>query len=185
MAEATAEARTPPSWMYVNDVRILVMLLGVACVVLGLGLLLFLAYGAEHSDTVDVLLGTGVFLMLFCFLLFLPRLRSRGPTSFSLLVEQPMEDVEEAVKGAVEETGRKARVEILRARFQRPPRAVYIDGVSWKFSLRDAPYRERKEDGTRWTEIVQSGFENTEDEVARELRERVLSRLATSDAGTS
>jgi len=188
MAEATVqatEARTPPSWMYVNDMRILSILLGGACVVLGLGVLLFEAYGTEHEDTVDVLLGTGVFLMIFCLLLFLPRLRSRGPRSFSLLVERPMDEVQEAVKSAVAETGRTVRVEILRSRSARPPRTLSVDGVPWTFSLRAAPYRERERDGTSWTELVQSGFENMEDEVARDLRERVLVRLATSDSGSS
>jgi hypothetical protein len=185
MAKAMVETRASPAWIYVNDARILLMLLGIACGVLGLGLLIFLAYGLEQMDTVDVLFGTGVFLMLFCLLLFLPRLRSRGPTSFSLLIEQPMDEVEEAVTGAIEETGRKARIEVLRARFERSPRSVFVEGVSWNFSLRNAPFRERKEDGTKWTEIVQSGFENEEDKVARELRERVLRRLTTSFLGKS
>ena len=185
MADPNVEVRSPLAWTYMNDARIIIMLLGVACILLGFGLLLFLAYGMEHADTVDVLLGTGVFLMLFCLLLFLPRFRSRGPTSFSLLVERPMEDVVDLVTEAVESTGRKARVEVLRARLARPPRYVIIEGVTCRFSLRNAPYRERKEDGTHWTEIVQSGFVKMEDEVARDLREQVLSRLATSDSGFS
>ncbi len=186
MAEATAEAapvRTPPSWMYVNDLRILTMLLGGACVVLGLGLALFEAYGLEHEDTVDVLLGTGVFLLLFCLLLFLPRLRSRGPRSFSLLVERPMDDVQEAVTAAAAEVGRNVRVEVARGRSARPPRHVLVDGVAWTFTLRAAPYREQARDRTSWTELVQSGFETMEDEVARDLRERVLGRLTTSEPG--
>src|SRR5512136_483245 len=116
MAEASVEVRTPPSWMYVNDIRILSMLLGGACVVLGLGLLLFEAYGTEHEDTVDVLLGTGVFLLLFCLLLFLPRIRSRGPRSYSLLIERPMDVIQEAVKAAAAEMGRTVRIEIPRSR---------------------------------------------------------------------
>lgn len=185
MADATVGVRTPPSWLYMNDMRILAMLLGGSWVVLGLGLLLFEAYGAEHEDTVDVLLGTGIFLMLFCLILFLPRLRSRGPRSYSLLVERPMDDVQEAVKAAAAETGRTVRVEILRSRFARPPRRLFVEGVVWRFSLRAAPYREREKDGTSWTELVQSGFENMEDEVARDLRERVLGRLTTSDTESS
>jgi hypothetical protein len=61
---------------------------------------------------------------------------------------------------------------------------VRVDGVSWTFSLRAAPYREREDDGSRWTELIQSGFENMEDEVARDLRERVLGRLTTSDSAS-
>ncbi len=185
MADATAkvaEVRTTPSWMFVNDLRILAMLLGGACFVLVLGLALFEAYGTEHEDTVDVLLGTGVFFMLFCLLLFLPRLRTRGPRSFSLLVERPMDDVEAAVTAAAAEAGRPARIEVRRSRSSRPPRTVFVDGVAWTFTLRPAPYREQAREGTSWTELVQSGFENTEDEVARDLRDKVLGRLTTSDA---
>jgi len=93
-----------------------------------------------------------------------------------------MDDVLEAVKAAVAETGRTVRVEVLRSRSARPPRTLIVDGVPWTFSLRAAPYRERERDGTSWSELVQSGFENMEDEVARDLRERVLVRLATSDS---
>ncbi len=180
MVEATAEIRAAPAWMYVNEVRLISMVLGASMVVLGLGLLIYVVDGTEQMDTVDVLLGTGVFFLLFTLLLFVPRLRSRGPMSFSLLVEHALDEVETAVTAAIEETGRKAHVTVLRARFQRPPREVAIDGVPWTFALRAAPYRERKEDGTQWTEIVQKGFPDAKDEVARELRERVLSRLATS-----
>lgn len=180
MPEEPSAVRPAPAWMYVNEVRVVAMVLGAAIVVLAIGLALFLATGTDQLDTVDVLLGTGVFFLLFTVLLFVPRLRSRGAMSFSLYVEHPLDDVEVAVTGAVEDAGRTAQVEVLRARFQRPPREVRIEGLSWKFSLRAAPYRERREAGTQWTEIVQAGLQNEEDEVARELRERVLSRLATS-----
>lgn len=180
MAEEPPAARPTPAWMFVNEVRVVVIVLGAAIVVLAIGMTLFLLTGTDQLDTVDVFLGTGVFFLLFTLLLFVPRLRTRGAMSFSLLVEHPLEDVEMAVTGAVEDAGRKARVEVLRARYQRPPREVLIEGLSWRFALRAAPYRERREDGTQWTEIVQAGLQNQEDEVARELRERVLSRLATS-----
>ncbi len=178
MAQPTAEpTRVTPTWMYVNDARIAFMLLGVACVVLGFGLLLFLSYGAEHLETVDALLGVGIFLTLFCLLLIVPRFRSRGPTSYSLLVERPMDEVEDTVRKAIEETGRKAHIEVTPSRLQHPPRAVFADGLAWRFSVRAAPYRERREEGTSWTELVQCGFRSGEDESARELRELVLVRL--------
>jgi len=185
MADVAIEARTPPSWMFVNDLRILVILMGGACVVLAFGLLLFAAYGAEHEDTVDVLLGTGVFFLFFCLLLFLPRLRSRGPRSYSLLVEKPMDDVQEAVRAAAADTGRSVEIEVRKSRLARPPRTVRVVGVAWTFTLRAAPYRERARDGTSWSELVQSGFETLEDEVARDLRARVLGRLTTSDGVVS
>ncbi|HYM39875.1 MAG TPA: hypothetical protein VEY12_07000 [Thermoplasmata archaeon] len=180
MAEATSEAHAAPSWMYVNEMRVIGFVMAAAMLVLGIGLLIYIVDGAEQMDTVDVFLGTGVFFILFAVLLFVPRLRSRGAMSFSLLVEDDLDDVERAVASAVEESGRKPSVTAGQARFRRPPREIAVEGVSWKFTLQAAPYRERKEDGTQWTEIIQVGLENEKDEVARELRERVLTRLATS-----
>ena len=182
MVEATADVRATPSWMYVNEMRLFAMVMGASMVVLGIGALVYVADGPDQLDTVDVLLGTGVFFLLFAVLLFVPRLRSRGPMSFSVLVEYALDEVESAVLSAIQGSGRKAHVTVLRSRFPRPPREVAIEGLSWTFVLRAAPYRERKADGTQWSEIVQRGLPGAEDEVARELRERVLSRLATSVA---
>lgn len=173
------------SWMYVNDARLVSRLLGAAMVVLGLGLLITLAYGPDQNDTVDVFLGTGVFLLLFSVMLFLPRIRNRGAMSYSLVVGRGMDDVEAAVMGAMQEAGRTARVEVVPVRLRTPPRDVFVEGVPWRFSLRNASYREQRGDDTRWTEVVQAGLENEEDEVARELRERVLSRLATPVASNA
>ncbi len=185
MASATPEAPAPPNWMYVNDARLISGFLGLAMVVLGLGLLITLAYGPDQNDTVDVFLGAGVFVLVFSVFLFFPRLRSRGPMSYSLVIGQGMDAVEEAVKGAVEASGRTARVEIVRARLRLPPRNVFIEGVPWRLSLRSAAYREQRGDETRWTEIVQAGLDDEKDEVARELRERILSRLTTPMVPTS
>ena len=169
--------------MYVNEVRLVAVVLGAALVVLGIGLLLFLVGGPDQTDTVDVLLGTGIFFILFSVFLFVPRLRSRGAMSFSMLVEQSMDDVEMAVTAAVKDSGRVLRVEVLKSRLARPPREVEIEGIVWKFTLRAAPYRESRAEGTQWTEIVQTGMRKEEDEVARDLRERVLSRLAAPGWG--
>jgi hypothetical protein len=168
--------------MYINEVRLMAIVLGAAMVVLGIGVLLSVAGTPDQMQTVDVFLGVGVFFLLFTLLVFVPRLRSRGATSYSLLVEYAMDEVESAVTSAIADTGRKARVTPRKSRFARPPREVAIDGVPWTFALRAAPYRERKEDGTKWTEIVQKGFSGEGDDVARELRERILARLATSVA---
>ena len=176
---AALDAPALPAWIYINDARLVSRFLGLAMVVLGIGLLVTLVYGPEENDTVDVLLGIGVFILLFSVLLFLPRLRSRGAMSYSLVIGHPMDEVEAAVKGVVEESGRTARVEVLPARLRAPPREVYVEGVAWRLSLRNAAYREQRGDDTRWTEIVQIRLENEKDEVARELRERILSRLTT------
>lgn len=180
MAEPAADVRAAPSWMYVNEVRLVAFVLGASMVVLGIGLLLYLAAGYSEMETVDVLLGAGVFFLVFALLLFVPRLRSRGAKSFSLLVEYSLDDVQTAVTAAVEESGRKAQVEVGRSRFVRPPREIVIDGLPWGFSLHAAPYREARGSPAEWTEIVQKGLTDEKDEVALELRERVLSRLATS-----
>jgi hypothetical protein len=171
----------PPklSWMYVNDLRLVARFLGAAMLVLGVGMLIAYVYGPDQNDTVDVLLGTGVFILIFSVLLFLPRIRSRGAMSYSLVVGHGLDDVEDAVKGAVADCGRTARVEVVPVRLRVPPRDVHIEGLPWRLSLRNAAYREQRGDSTRWTEIVQAGLENEEDEVARQLRERILSRLTT------
>lgn len=179
MAVAEPEARSPPAWMYVNDLRLVSRFLGAAMVVLGIGVLVAYVYGPDENDTVDVLLGTGVFILLFSVLLFVPRVRSRGGMSYSLVIGHPMDDVEVVVKGAVEESGHKAHVEVVPARLRTPPRDVFIEGLPWRLTLRNASYREQRGDDTRWTEIVQAGLATEGDEVARELRERILSRLTT------
>ncbi len=183
MAAPTPD-RPPVSWMYVNDLRLVSRFLGAAIVILGVGMLVAYVYGPGENDTVDVLLGTGVFILIFSVLLFLPRIRARGAMSYSLVTAHGLDDVEDVVKGAVTETGRTARVEVVPVRLRVPPRDVFIEGVSWRLSLRNAPYREQRGDDRRWTEIVQAGLENEEDEVARELRDRILSRLTTSVSGS-
>ncbi len=179
MAAEDRDPPAPPSWTYVNDARLVMRFLGLAMLILGAGLLITLAYGPDENATVDVFLGAGVFVLIFSVLLFLPRLRSRGPMSYSLLIGHGMDDVEAAVKGAVEESGRTARIEVVPVRLRVPPRNVFVEGVPWRITLRNAAYREQRGDDRRWTEVVQSGFENEGDEVARELRERILSRLTT------
>ncbi len=182
MAAANAD-RPTVAWIYINDLRLVSRFLGAAMVVLGVGLLVAVFYGPAENDTVDVLLGTGVFILIFSVLLFLPRIRARGAMSYSLVVGHGLDDVEEAVRGAVVDCGRTARVETVPVRLRVPPREVLIEGLSWRLSLRNAPYREERGEATRWTEIVQAGLDNEEDEVARQLRERILSRLTTPVTG--
>ncbi len=176
---ATSADRPKVAWIYINDLRLVSLFLGAAMVVLGIGLLVAVAYGPAENDTIDVFLGTGVFILIFSVLLFVPRIRSRGAISYSLVIGHGLDDVEEAVKSAVVASGRTARVEVVPVRLRIPPRDVFIEGLPWRLSLRNAPYREQRGDTTRWTEIVQAGLENEEDEVARQLRERILSRLTT------
>lgn len=178
MAAATAGSPAP-SWMYVNDLRLVSRFLGAAMIILGIGLMVTYVYGPEQNDTVDVLLGMGVFIMVFSVLVFLPRIRSRGGMSYTLLVGHGLDEVEAVVKESLMESGRQARVEVVPVRLRVPPREVFVEGVPWRLTLRNAAYREQRGDDRRWTEIVQAGLEREEDEVARELRERILSRLTT------
>ncbi len=179
VATAQGSPEPPATWLYVNDVRLVVGFLGVAVVMFGVGMLLMIVLGPDGVEGADFLLGLGVFIVLFAALLFVPRLRSRGAMSYSLVVPGPMDLVADAVREAVEASGRKARVEVLRARFEAPPRTVRVEGVAWHFTLKDAPYRRTHGDHSPWTELVQAGLDNEGDEFAKDLRERVASLLTS------
>ncbi len=132
----------------------------------------------ETTAVTDVLLGTAVFFLIFGILVFVPRLMSRGAMSYSLHVERSMDDVESAVREVVEAVGRAPRVEVRKSRLRRPPRTVRMDGVPTRILLRAAPYRERRAEGTSWTEVVLVGLSSAKDEFALELRERISAGLA-------
>lgn len=132
----------------------------------------------ETAAIADVLLGTAVFLLIFGVLVFLPRVLSRGAMSYSLHVERSMDDVEGTVRHAVEAVGRAAKVQVRKSRLKRPPRIVLIDGIPTRIVLRAAPYREKRAEGTSWTEVVVAGLSSAADEFARELRERISTGLA-------
>lgn len=169
---------TPPApWAYMNDLRFGAVFLGAAMVVFLVGMVVVIVGGAEEAAMADLLLAIGVFLLIFTVLLALPRIRSRGAASYSLLVERSMDDVEQSVRSALEEMGHKTHIEVTPSRSRRPPRLVHVDGAASRFLLRAAPYREERGKGTAWTEIVQIGIGKGSDEVARELRERIAVRL--------
>ncbi len=178
MAAPQPSPDSPATWLYANDIRLVTGFLGAAMVVFGMGMLLLIALGPDGLEGADFFLGLGIFISLFAALLFIPRLRSRGPMSYSLVVPREMNLVEDAVRAALEASGLKAEVEVAKARFEVPPRTVRVDGVLWHFALRDAPYRRTRGDSSHWTELVQARLDDEKDEVARELRERVASRLA-------
>ena len=175
MAEAGAL-----SWSFANDARILRFFIGGTRGVLAIVAGVALAFPSEPEfvSVVDVLFGIAVFVLLFGLLVFLPRLLSRGASSYSLHVARAMDDVEEVVRRAVESAGRSVRVEVRKSRLPRPPRTVQIGGLPTRIVLRAAPYRERKGEGTSWTEIVQAGMTSALDEDARDLRERITAGLS-------
>ncbi len=180
MGTAEGNPNPPAVWLFVNDIRLVIGFLGTAMVIFGVGMLLMMALGADGVEGADFLLGLGVFIVLFAVLLLVPRLRSRGAMSYSLVVPGPMDLVADAVREAVGASGRKAQIELLKARFEVPPRTVHVEGVTWHFTLKDAPYRRTHGDHSPWTELVQAGLDSEGDEIARELRERVASLLTTS-----
>ena len=174
----TADSRGP-AWSYTNDARVLVIFLGITLILLGL-LAAVVAESPNDPDlarVADFLLGTAIFLLIFSTIVFLPRVLSRGAASYSLHVERQMDEVESAVRAAIQSSGRSARVEVRRSRLRRPPRTVRIDGMRTRIVLRPAPYRERRDEGTSWTEIVLAGLPSARDEDARDLRTRISANL--------
>lgn len=174
------DGSTTAAWTYANDLRLGGFFLGMTMVIFGAGMLVVVVGGANEADTADLLLAIGIFVLVFTVLLTLPRLRSRGAMSYSLHVERSMDDVEAAVRLALEGMGHMVRVEVKPSRLRRPPRLVQVDGVAPRFLLKAAPYREERGKGTVWTELVQIGIEQASDELARELRDRVATRLVAT-----
>ena len=169
-----------PSWSFSNDARLLrVFAVGTLLV---LAVIAAAAVSSPHDPEVvtvlDVLLGIAVFVLLFAILVFLPRLLSRGATSYSLHVGRGMDEVEEIVLKTVESMGRSTQVHRRKSRVRRPPRTVSIEGLPSRIGLRAAPYRERKGEGRAWTEIVQAGTSGPADDVALDLRERIAAALS-------
>ena len=172
---------TPPvGWAYVNDLRLGGFLLGASMVILGTGMLVVVVGGVDQAATADLLLAIGIFLAIFTVLLSLPRIRSRGAVSYSLHVERTMDDVEVVLRAALEGIGHRVRVEVKPSRSRRPPRLVHVDGLTARFLVRAAPYREERGKGTAWTELVQIGIGTGSDDAAREARDRISARLAAS-----
>jgi hypothetical protein len=170
------------SWSYANDARILRLFLGGTLVVLGIvaAIVASSPTDPETAAVADVLLAMAIFLLIFGILVFVPRVLSRGSMSYSLHVERSLDDVESTVREAVEAVGRSPRVEVRdsRLKMKRPPRTVRIDGVPTRILLRAAPYRERRVEGTSWSEIVLVGLPSAGDEFALELRKRISAGFA-------
>lgn len=166
-----------PSWTYANDLRIITAFLGVAMVLFGVDAAVVVAFGIDMASEADVLLAIGVFLLVFTVLLFVPRLRSRGPRSYSLVVEVSMDEAEIAVKEAAEEGGQKVDVAIKESRSARPPRTLTVVGLPMRIVLKAAPYREHGRGSPPWTEIVASGDGVDRDASSKEFRDRIMSRI--------
>ena len=165
------------SWTYANNLRVATMFLGLSMVSLGIGVLLVLSYGADATDAALTFLTIGIFLAVFAVLVFLPRLVRRGAISFSLYADRPLDEAERVVREALSQDGATVRVEVVRSRSDRPPRIVVADGMAPRFRIESSRSPEAPADARSWTEVIQSGMADEEDEEARRLRDRVAARL--------
>lgn len=164
-------------WAYADNARIATTFLGLAIGLVGVGLLAVVVFGAEAAVAAVALLSITVFLLVFSVLVFLPRLLRRGPVSFSAFSSRSAEEVEAAVRSAIEATGRTPEVELVRSRWRHPPRIVTADGIPARFRI-EVTRRAAFGDGRgEVTEIVGS-FPRREAAEARALRERISATLA-------
>src|SRR6059036_4059240 len=105
MAEPSTE------WAYSNDGRIAFVFLGLAIVLLSIGLLAVTAFGSDAANGGVALLATAMFLLVFAILVFLPRLARRGAASFSVYSRRSVDEAVKAVREAIEASGRIPRVD--------------------------------------------------------------------------
>jgi len=164
-----------PEWTYANNARIAAFFLGFAILLIGLGILAVVAFGKEATLAGAVLLTLAIFLLVFSSLIFLPRLVRRGAVSFSVYSRHSMDDAEQAVRAAIEASGRTARVERVRSRFRTPPRIVTAEGVSARFRIELTRHPAASGPGEA-TEIIES-FPPRDEAEAQALRLKILERL--------
>src|SRR3989449_5351279 len=93
-------------WAYANNGRIAAEVLGFAILLLGIGLIAVIAFGADAVNAGVALLAIATFLLVFSVLVFLPRLVRRGSLSFSVYSRRSIDDAEKAVREVIEEAGR-------------------------------------------------------------------------------
>ena len=165
----------PPDWAYANNARIATFFLGLAMLLLGLGVLAVVALGQDAAVVAAGLLTIAVFLVVFSLLVFVPRLARRGAVSFSVYSRRSMDDAEQAIRAAIEASGRTARVVRVRSRSRSPPRIVTADGIPAKFRIEIS--RHPSASGPReWTEIIES-FPERDEAAAEALRRKILEGL--------
>src|SRR5436309_13636111 len=96
MAEPSTE------WAYSNDGRIAFVFLGLAIVLLSIGLLALTAFGSDAANGGVALLAIAMFLLVFSVLVFVRRLARGGPSSFSFSSRRPLAEAAKAVRAAVD-----------------------------------------------------------------------------------
>src|SRR3989442_13659265 len=110
-----------PEWAYANNGRIAAGVLGLAVLLLGIGLIVVVSFGADAVNAGVALLAIATFLLVFSVLVFLPRLARRGSLSFSVYSRRSIGDAEKAVREVLEEAGRTPRVAPGKSPSQHPP----------------------------------------------------------------
>src|SRR2546427_11810420 len=116
-------------WAYANNGRIAAKFLGFAILLLGIGLIAVIAFGADAVNAGVALLAIATFLLVFSVLVFLPRLARRGGLSFSVYFRSSIDDSEKAVPEVPEEAGRAAPAAPGKSPTHHPPPSVAAAGI--------------------------------------------------------
>src|SRR5438876_79561 len=163
-------------WAYANNGRIAAEFLGLAILLLGIGLAVVISFGADAVNAGVALLAIATFLLVFSVLVFLPRLARRGSLSFSVYSRRSIDDAEKAVREVIEEAGRTPRVAQVKSRSNHPPRVVTAEGILARFRIEVTRHPATADGGPEWTEIVES-FRARDAADARALRDKITERL--------
>ena len=163
-------------WAYANNARIAVVFLGFAIVLIGIGLLVVVAFGPDGGLAAGALLALAIFLLVFSVLVFVPRLVQRGAVSFSVYSRRSIDEAEHAVRAVIEASGLKARVERPRSRARSPPRIVIAEGNPARFRIEATRHAAASAPG-EWTEIIES-LPKREEAEAQALRVKIAERLS-------
>src|SRR2546425_1445471 len=163
-------------WAYANNGRIAAEVLGFAILLLGIGLIAVIAFGADAVNAGVALLAIATFLLVFSVLVFLPRLARRGSLSFSVYSRRSIDDAAKAVREVIEEAGRAARLRQGQCRAGHPPRIVTAEGILARFRIEVTRHPATADGGPEGTEIVES-FRARDAAEARALRDKITERL--------
>src|SRR5256885_4005964 len=146
--------------------------MGFAIGLIGIGLLVVVAFGPDGGRAAGALRALAIFLLVFSVLVFVPRLVQRGAVSFSVYSRRSIDEAEHAVRAVIEASGHTARVERPRSRARSPPRIVIAEEVPARFRLEVTRHAATTSDSSEWTEIIES-LPNRQLEEAQDLRVKI------------